>query len=59
MRGKDKDKGDKIFECGGFGVPSDKYIRDRSKSVEYIRQAWFKAHPYRCTKAEVGGKHGR
>ena len=42
MRGKDKDKGDKIFECGGFGVPSEKFVRDHAKSLEYMRQRWFK-----------------
>ena len=59
MKGKQKDKGEKIFECGGFGVPSDKFVHDHARSLEYMRQRWFKAHPYRCTKAEVGGKHGR
>lgn len=59
MRGRNKDKGEKIFEDGGIAAPSNTFIRDHAKSLEYNRQKWFKAHPYRGTRAEVGGKHGR
>ena len=56
MKGKQKDKGEKIFECGGFGVPSDKFVKDHEKSLEYMKQRWFKAPPYRHTSAEIGGR---
>ena len=58
MKGKQKETGMKMFEEGGFATPSNTFIRDHAKSLEYKRQRWFKAHAYRGTKAEVGGKHG-
>ena len=56
MKGKNKDAGMKIFDDGGIASPSNTFIRDHAKSLEYKRQRWFKAHAYRGTKAEVGGK---
>lgn len=55
MRGKQKDKGI-IFPDGGLAAPSNTFIRNHTKDLEDTKQKWFKAHPYRGTKAEVGGK---
>ena len=56
MRGRNKDTAMKIFDEDGIASPSNTFIRDHAKSLEYNRQRWFKAHPYRGTRAEVGGK---
>ena len=56
MRGIKSEINDKVVDGRGFTSPGDNYIREHARPLEYARQRWFKAHPYRGTKAEVGGK---